>query len=178
MPLSQKSRSKASASVKLVRGTGAKRKFNAYSFALPKSAAKNFVVKTLPPGVRVTFVAKSLTAKKKLKAWASERMGQADRVVASERKLAKAKANIESSVYAPNSRARALLQGVNIAEADLKEAGGAFKPEEVQKLLNGVSRNHAGLARWSLSVRGQTCVLRKLNPGRIGDEVRRGLRVI
>ncbi len=141
MPLSQKSRSKASASVKLVRGTGAKRKFNAYSFALPKSAAKNFVVKTLPPGVRVTFVAKSLTAKKKLKAWASERMGQADRVVTSERsKLAKAKANIESSVYAPNSRARALLQGVNIAEADLKEAGGAFKPEEVQKLLNGVSR--------------------------------------
>ena len=29
---------------------------------------------------------------------------------------------------------------MNIAEADLKEAGGAFKPEEVQKLLNGVSR--------------------------------------
>lgn len=139
MPQSQKSRSKASASVKLVRGTRAKRKL--YAFALPESAAKNVVVKTLPPGVGVTFVAKSLTAEKKLKAWASEQMGQADRIVASERSnRAKAKANIESSVYAPNSRARALLQGVKIAEADLKEAGGAFKPEEVQKLLNGISR--------------------------------------
>ena len=107
----------------------------------PSLLRRIFVVKTLPPGVKVTFVAKSLAAKKKLKAWASERMGQGDRVVAADRnKLAKAKASIESSVYAPNARARALLQGVKIAEADLKEAGGAFKPEEVQKLLNGVSR--------------------------------------
>jgi hypothetical protein len=47
---------------------------------------------------------------------------------------------LASSAYAPNARARALLQGFMIAEADLREAGGAFKPEEVQKLLNGVSR--------------------------------------
>jgi hypothetical protein len=141
MQIPQKSRSKPPGSVKLVRGTGAKRKFNAYSFALPKSAAKNLVGKKLPAGVMVTFVAKGRKAKKKLEAWASESLERPDQVVASERsKPAKAKANIESSSYAPNSRARALLQGVKIAEADLNEAGGTFKPEEVRKLLNGISR--------------------------------------
>jgi len=55
-------------------------------------------------------------------------------------KSARAEARVESSAYAPNARARALLQGVKIAEADLKDAGGTFKLEEVQKLLNGVSR--------------------------------------
>jgi hypothetical protein len=94
MPPSQKSRSKASASVKSVRGTVAKPEFNAFAF--PKSAKRS--------------------------------------------EWAKAKASIESAVYAPNARARALLQGVKIAEADLKEAGGAFKLEEVQTLLHGVSR--------------------------------------
>lgn len=141
MTLSQKSRSKALASVKSVRDTRAKSKFNVYSLEIPKSAAKNFVGKTLPSGVGITVVAKSPTAKKRLQSWASERMEEGDQVVASERStLVKTKAKIESSVYAPNSRARALLQGVNIAEADLKEAGGAFKPEEVQRLLHGVSR--------------------------------------
>lgn len=42
--------------------------------------------------------------------------------------------------YAPSARARALLQGVKIAEADLKEAGGTFDLEEVQAVLNNVSR--------------------------------------
>ena len=32
------------------------------------------------------------------------------------------------------------LEGIEIAEADLKEAGGAFDLEEVRKLLHGVSR--------------------------------------
>jgi len=55
-------------------------------------------------------------------------------------KQTKGKADMELSAYEPNSRARALLQGVKIAEADLKEAGGAFTQAEVQKLLNDVSR--------------------------------------
>ncbi len=47
---------------------------------------------------------------------------------------------VEASAYVPNARARALLLGMKIAEADLREAGGAFRPDEVQTLLNGVSR--------------------------------------
>jgi hypothetical protein len=139
MPLSQKSRSKTPAAVRSVRGDVAVRAFDA--FLPPKSVAKRFVVDIPPPGVRVEFVATSRAAEKKLKAWATERMGQNERVVPSEpRGRAPAEARVESSVYAPNARARALLQGVNIAQADLTEAGGTFKPEEVQKLLNGVSR--------------------------------------
>jgi hypothetical protein len=141
MPLSQKSRLKPSASVKLARGAGARHKFNDYSFELPRAAAKNLVVKMPPAGVRIALVAGSLAAKKKLEAWASTQIAQAGQVVASEpSKPARTKADPEPSVYEPNSRARALLRGMKIAEADLKEAGGAFRAEEAQRLLNGISR--------------------------------------
>jgi hypothetical protein len=49
-------------------------------------------------------------------------------------------ATIGAAVYTPGSRARALLRGLEIAEADLVEAGGAFTAEEAQRLLNGVTR--------------------------------------
>jgi len=141
MPLPQKFRPKVTVSVKSARDAGGKREFNAYSFELPRASAKNFVVTMPPSGVKITFVAGSPAAKRKLEAWASRRMAQADRVVASEPgKPVKTKANIEPPAYAPGSRARALLQGMKIAEADLQEAGGTFTAAEAQRLLNGVSR--------------------------------------
>jgi hypothetical protein len=144
MQPTQKSRSKSPASLKSVRGTGAKRAValsKSYAFALPRSATKHFALNMPVEGVDLALVARNPAAEKKLKAWASDGMGQADWLVAPERgKETKAEANIQSSAYAPNSRARALLQGVKIAEADLKEAGGAFTQAEVQTLLNGVSR--------------------------------------
>ena len=141
MPLSQKSRSKASASVKSAGGVGGERAFSAYSFEPPKAAAKNFVITMPPLGVKVTFVAGSLAAKKKLDAWASSRMAQAGQVGGAEPgQPAKTKAKIERPAYAPGSRARALLQGLKIAEADLVEAGGAFTAEDAQRLLNGITR--------------------------------------
>ncbi len=140
MPQLQKPQPTASASVKSSPGAGVKRKFGGpFTFNLPQAAAKRFVVKMPPSGVRVALVANSGAAKKKLMAWASEQMEQDDQVP--ERNApAKPQPKIENAAYAPNARARALLRGIKIAEADLKEAGGAFKPDEVRKLLSGVSR--------------------------------------
>lgn len=42
--------------------------------------------------------------------------------------------------FEPGPRARAILRGVENAEKDLKDAGGAFEVEDVRKLLHGVSR--------------------------------------
>lgn len=141
MPLSQKSRSKMSALVKSARGVGGKREFSGYSLELPRSAAQNFMVAMPPPGVKVTFVAGSLAAQKKLEIWASRRLTRVDRVVASgPGQPVKTKAIIEPAAPALDSRARALLRGWEIAEADLKEAGGAFTAEEARRLLNGVTR--------------------------------------
>jgi len=47
---------------------------------------------------------------------------------------------IATTAYDLSARARALLQGTRIAADDLRAAGGAFDIEQVQTLLNGVSR--------------------------------------
>ena len=44
------------------------------------------------------------------------------------------------SAYKPDARARAILRGVVIAEADLVKAGGAFELADVRKAMRGVSR--------------------------------------
>jgi hypothetical protein len=126
--------------VKSARGAGGKRAFDAWSFEPSTAATKSFLGTMPPAGVKLTFVADSPAAKKKLDAWVSRRMARAGRVVVSEPgKPAETKARIERPVHAPGSRARALLRGLEIAEADLKEAGGAFTAEEARRLLNGVS---------------------------------------
>lgn len=47
---------------------------------------------------------------------------------------------IEASAFAPGARAKAVLKGIEIAEADLRDSGGAYDLEQVQQLLHGVSR--------------------------------------
>ena len=48
--------------------------------------------------------------------------------------------NPSPSAFEPDARARALLRGREIAEEDLRAAGGAFSMEETQALLGHVSR--------------------------------------
>ncbi len=45
-----------------------------------------------------------------------------------------------AKAFEPGARARALLRGIEIAEADLAASGGAFDFLQVQRLLRGVSR--------------------------------------
>lgn len=45
-----------------------------------------------------------------------------------------------AKAFEPGARARALLRGIEIAEADLATSGGAFDFPQVQRLLRGVSR--------------------------------------
>jgi hypothetical protein len=135
MPHTQKTRSKSFATAKSAGQLAAKRKSTAYAYALPDSEAKGLMGKPLPSGVKLALVTTNAAAEKKLEAWGPLRRKRAARIVVHE-----SQARIETSAYAPSSRARALLQGVKIAEADLKEAGGAFDLEQAQTILNGVSR--------------------------------------
>ena len=56
------------------------------------------------------------------------------------KKAVKKQREVSETAFAPSARAKAMLRGVEIAEADLRDSGGAFELEEVQKLLRGVSR--------------------------------------
>ncbi|WP_374346492.1 hypothetical protein [Phenylobacterium sp.] len=47
---------------------------------------------------------------------------------------------IRTRAFEPNARARAILRGVQFAQEDLQEAGGAYDIEEVRALLHGVTR--------------------------------------
>lgn len=49
-------------------------------------------------------------------------------------------AAVPKDAYQPDARALALLQGVKIAQQDLREAGGAYTLEQVRVLLQGISR--------------------------------------
>ena len=50
------------------------------------------------------------------------------------------KADVSASAFEPGPRARALLRGIEIAQEDLRNTGGAYSLDEVQTLMRGVSR--------------------------------------
>lgn len=47
---------------------------------------------------------------------------------------------VDKSAFEPDARSRAMLEGVRIAQQDLRDAGGAYDLEEVRTLMRGVSR--------------------------------------
>lgn len=49
---------------------------------------------------------------------------------------------IDPAAFEPDARARAILRGVQIAQQDLRDAGGTYELEQVQTLLHGTSRQH------------------------------------
>ena len=53
---------------------------------------------------------------------------------------AAAHAAINQKAFEPDARAQALLEGVRIAQEDLRKAGGAYDLEQVRTLMQGVSR--------------------------------------
>jgi hypothetical protein len=56
-------------------------------------------------------------------------------------KIAAARAiAISQKAFEPDARAQALLEGVRIAQEDLRKAGGAYDLEQVRTLMQGVSR--------------------------------------
>jgi hypothetical protein len=108
-------------------------KGNDLVYALPEPV-NEFLLRERPPtGVDFAFVATTPGAKEKLRAFVSKKYGEViDHDQTHE--------EVETNAYSLGPRARALLQGSQIAAADLKEAGGAFDLEQVQTVLNGVSR--------------------------------------
>lgn len=71
-----------------------------------------------------------------------------EKAMAAARKSASRRGRDETSVvpqiaaeaFEPDARARVMLNGIRIAEEDLRAAGGAYTLEEVQGLMRGVTR--------------------------------------
>jgi hypothetical protein len=59
---------------------------------------------------------------------------------------------IDKTAFEPDARSRALLQGVRIAQQDLREAGGAYDLDQVRTLMHGISRQRVDrrVKEWTL----------------------------
>lgn len=98
------------------------------------AALKNLA---LPADTHVAIVSKTATALRKARERNKGLAGQAFRFFAEAVKKA---AVVNEEAFAPDARALAILEGVRIAQEDLKRSGGAYDLDQVRTLLRGISR--------------------------------------
>lgn len=100
----------------------------------------------LPAGARLAVVTSKPEMASSIARTVGKRFRGNSMVVRRARQLAKAKESAETTstvnkaAFEPDARSLAVLQGVRIAQNDLKAAGGAYDLEQVRMLLHGVSR--------------------------------------
>ncbi|WP_245314443.1 hypothetical protein [Sinorhizobium alkalisoli] len=111
-------------------------------FTMKRGAAKALAGYELPAGAEIAIVSKRPDSVRKIEKTFSGRYAQVAAVVARESasQLSRAKPSIDKSAYEPDARSRAVLEGVRIAQEDLREAGGAYDLEQVRTLMRGISR--------------------------------------
>ena len=98
------------------------------------AALKNLA---LPAGAQVAIVSKSATALQKIRERNKQLAGQAFRFFSGSLKKATV---LNKEAFAPDARALAVLEGVRVAQEDLRRSGGAYDLDQVRTLLRGVSR--------------------------------------
>ncbi|WP_316394821.1 hypothetical protein [Bradyrhizobium sp. 33ap4] len=91
----------------------------------------------LPADAQVAIVSKSVTALQKVREQNKQLTGQSFRFFS---EAAKKTAVVNKDAFAPNARALAVLEGVRIAQEDLRRSGGAYDLDQVRTLLRGISR--------------------------------------
>ncbi|TWB89912.1 hypothetical protein FBZ93_11524 [Bradyrhizobium macuxiense] len=91
----------------------------------------------LPADAQVAIVSKSATALQKVRERNKQLTGQAFRFFS---EAAKKTAVVNKDAFTPDARALAVLEGVRIAQEDLRRSGGAYDLEQVRTLLRGISR--------------------------------------
>src|SRR5882724_4280174 len=105
----------------------------------PSKALKNL---TIPNGAEVAIISKSGEIIKKLRQRAKISFGSIRKIkVRPVSQTTKTQGPIiNQAAFEPHARSLAILEGVRIAQEDLREAGGAYDLEQVRTLMRGVSR--------------------------------------
>jgi hypothetical protein len=108
-------------------------------------------MKSLPDGVSVALIPSNAMVEQELLRLGSARIQRLPGLVIKAKGRgsvwrrvkpgpAERKSTVDASAFEPSSRAKALLKGVQIAQGDLKESGGAYDLDQVRVLMNGISR--------------------------------------
>ncbi|MBB4188543.1 hypothetical protein GGE07_005222 [Sinorhizobium terangae] len=111
-------------------------------FTIKRGAAKALAGYELPAGAEIAIVSTRPDSVKKIEETFGGRFTRVAEVTAGERETARNRAEpvVDKSAFEPDARARAVLEGIRIAQQDLREAGGAYDLEQVRTLMRGVSR--------------------------------------
>jgi hypothetical protein len=96
----------------------------------------------LPPGAEVAIVSTRPETVQKLRSRSKLRFGLLRKIYAKtlSPRSKMQEAVINQAAFEPDARSLAILEGVRIAQEDLKEAGGAYDLDQVRTLMRGVSR--------------------------------------
>jgi hypothetical protein len=108
-------------------------------------------MKNLPDGVSVALIPSNPLVEKELRRLGSDRVQRLSNLIIQRQGRRSANSQVKSgaikkqtavdaSAFEPSSRAKALLNGVKIAQNDLRESGGAYDLDQVRILMNGISR--------------------------------------
>lgn len=135
--MADKTQSKASALAAKSRGVGVLTMFTMKGD--PIKALSGF---TLPAGAKVAIVSEKPESVSAIRKSVRGRVARVTEVVerASRHNQVERKPLVDKSAFEPDARSRALLEGVRVAQEDLRDAGGAYDLDEVRTLMRGVSR--------------------------------------
>ena len=104
----------------------------------PSKALKDLAI---PDGAEVAIVSKSAEIIKKLRRRANTSFGDIQKIEVKPDSRAKTQAPvINQAAFEPDARSLAILEGVRIAQEDLRKAGGTYDLEQVRVLMRGISR--------------------------------------
>lgn len=98
---------------------------------------------TLPADCQIAIVSSKPESVRKLKqeiGYRAERVVEVLERRAGSSKDSKSKLAVDNTAFEPDARSRALLKGIQIAQEDLRDAGGTYDLHEVRTMMRGVSR--------------------------------------
>ncbi|WP_336054969.1 hypothetical protein [Nitratireductor sp. CH_MIT9313-5] len=126
---------------RLAIGQSARSKDVITMFTVKRDMAKVLVDYKLPADAEVAIVSSKPSSANRIEKALGPRVARRAELVA--RALGSRKGTetaVDKSAFEPDARSRAILEGVRIAQEDLREAGGAYDLEQVRTLMRGVSR--------------------------------------
>jgi hypothetical protein len=135
--MAEKAQAKASSAPAKARGAGV-----LTMFTMKGDPAKALAGFKLPADARVAIISGKPESVRAIKASVRGRVARVAEVVerAPRPSVSERKPALDKSAFEPDARSRAMLEGVRIAQEDLREAGGAYDLDQVRTLMRGVSR--------------------------------------
>jgi len=96
----------------------------------------------LPAGAKVAIVSSRPESVREIRKSVRGHVARVTEVIEREGGRARSKREtfVDKSAFEPDARSRAMLEGVRIAQEDLRDAGGAYDLDQVRTLMRGVSR--------------------------------------